>query len=78
MTDEKQAENVQEEESKSGDMMEVGAYAAGGAAAGAGASILGGVKLIVAGSVMTSMLPVVAVGAVTGVAAYGLKKSFWG
>ncbi len=89
MTDEKQPENTtvsddtnqnntQEEEiGNPADIMEVGAYAAGGAAAGMGMSVLGGIKLAVAGTVVGGMLPVAAVGAVTGIAAYGLKKTFW-
>jgi len=83
MADETQPENTQEENGQEeengspGEMVEVGTYAVGGAAAGAGMSTLGGIKLAVAGTVVANMFPIVALGAVTGVAAYGLKKAFW-
>jgi len=78
MTDETQPENTQEEKSSNkAEMMEAGVYAAGGAAAGAGASVLGGIKLTIAGTIVGGMLPVAVIGAITGVAAYGVKKTFW-
>lgn len=58
---------------------ELGAYVAGGAAAGAGVShVVGGMGLAVAGTGVGIGLGTVAVaGVVVGVAAYGVKKAFF-
>jgi hypothetical protein len=52
-------------------------HAAGGAAAGAGvAAVVGGMGLAVGGTAVgIGMLPVAAVGAVFGLAFYGIKKA---
>lgn len=64
--------------SKEKDIQEAGAFAAGGAVAGAGvAATVGGMGLAVGGTaVAIGAAPVVAVGAVAGLAAYGIKKLF--
>ena len=57
---------------------EVGAYAAGGAATGAGVSAtIGGMGLAVGGTAVgIGMAPMIGVGSVVGLAAYGVKKGF--
>jgi hypothetical protein len=57
---------------------EAAGYAASGAAAGAGlASVVGNMGLAGAfGGIAVGAAPVIAVGAVVGLAAYGLKKAF--
>jgi hypothetical protein len=52
-------------------------YGAGGAVAGAGlSSVIGGMGLAVGGTAVgIGMLPVAALGAVVGLAAYGVKKA---
>ncbi|MEK8017734.1 MAG: hypothetical protein VSS75_012755 [Candidatus Parabeggiatoa sp.] len=67
------------ENSKAKDYKEIGIFAAGGAAAGAGTSAtLGGMGLAVGGTAVgIGMTPVVVAGIVVGLAAYGLKKAFW-
>jgi hypothetical protein len=61
------------------DNAEVVGYVAGGAAAGAGvAGAVGGMGLAVGGTaVAIGAAPVVAAGAVIGLAVYGLKKAFF-
>lgn len=56
---------------------EAAGYAAGGAVAGAGLSAwLGGMGLAVGGTAIgIGMAPVIAAGAVVGLAAYGVKKA---
>ena len=63
-----------------GDPFEAAAFAGGGAAVGAGvAATVGGMGLAVGGTaVAITAAPVIAVGAVAGLAAYGLKKAFGG
>lgn len=67
------------EPSKIENAKELGAYVAGGAAAGAGVShVVGGMGLAVAGTGVGIGLGTVAVaGVVVGVAAYGVKKAFF-
>jgi len=67
------------ETSKTKAYKEVGMFAAGGAAAGAGTSAtLGGMGLAVGGTAIgIGMTPVVVAGTVVGLAAFGLKKAFW-
>ena len=61
------------------DKTEAARYVAGGAAAGAGvAATVGGMGLAVGGTaVAITAAPVVAGGAVVGLAAYGFKKAFF-
>jgi len=63
---------------KENDLQEAAGFTAGGAAAGAGvAATVGGMGLAVGGTAVgIGMAPVVAAGAVVGLAAYGLKKVF--
>jgi hypothetical protein len=70
--------NLLGERCMSNNTKEAAAYAAGGAAAGAGlAATVGGMGLAVGGTaVAITAAPVVAAGAVVGLAAYGLKKAF--
>ena len=58
-------------------LAEAAGFAAGGAATGAGVSAaLGGMGLAVGGTAISiGMAPVAAVGAVLGLAAYGIKKA---
>lgn len=58
-------------------LKEAAAFAAGGAVAGAGAgTLLGGMGLAVGGTAIgIGMAPVVAAGAVVGLAAFGIKKA---
>lgn len=58
-------------------LKEAAAFTAGGAAAGAGAgALLGGMGLAVGGTAIgIGMAPVVAAGAVVGLAAFGLTKA---
>jgi hypothetical protein len=69
---------VMENKNKDGDVVEAAAFAAGGAAAGAGvAGAVGGMGLAVGGgAVAIGAAPVIAAGAIVGLAAYGLKKIF--
>lgn len=66
--------------SSDNDATEATAYAVGGAVAGAGvAATVGGMGLAVGGTAIAiTAAPVVAVGAVVGLAAYGLKKAILG
>jgi hypothetical protein len=66
-------------ERKDNNAVEVAAFAAGGAAAGAGvAASVGGMGLAVGGTAFAiTATPVVAAGAVVGLAIYGLKKAFF-
>jgi hypothetical protein len=59
---------------------EAAAFTAGGAAAGAGvAATVGGMGLAVGGTaVAITAAPVIAAGAVVGLAVFGLKKSLFG
>ncbi len=63
---------------KETEKVEAAAYAAGGAAAGAGvAAAVGGMGLAVGGgAVAIGAAPVIAAGAIVGLAAYGIKKLF--
>jgi hypothetical protein len=66
-------------ERKDNNAVEVAAFAAGGAAAGAGvAASVGGMGLAIGGTaVAITATPVVAAGAVVGLAIYGLKRAFF-
>ncbi|MEG5051671.1 MULTISPECIES: hypothetical protein [unclassified Microcoleus] len=61
------------------DKAEVVGYVAGGLAAGAGvAGVVGNMGLVAAGGgIAITAAPVVAAGAVVGLAVYGLKKAFF-
>ncbi|PSB06602.1 hypothetical protein C7B61_08665 [filamentous cyanobacterium CCP1] len=61
------------------DAVEAGIYAAAGAAGGAAVSAtIGGIGLAAMGTAVgIGMTPVVAAGAVVGLAAYGLKKALF-
>jgi|JFJP01.1.fsa_nt_gi uncharacterized membrane protein YebE (DUF533 family) len=63
----------------SGKAAEVAAFAAGGGVAGAAASTLvGNMGLAVAGTAISvGLLPVVAIGAIAGLAVYGVKQAFF-
>ncbi len=58
-------------------LKEAAGFAAGGAAAGAGASaLLGGMGLAIGGTAVgIVMAPILGLGAIVGLAAYGLKKA---
>jgi hypothetical protein len=58
-------------------LKEAAGFAAGGAAAGAGASaLLGGMGLAIGGTAVgIGMAPVMGLGAIVGLAAYGLMKA---
>lgn len=70
------SEKIMAEKRKEDDIKEASGFAAGGAAAGAGvAAVVGNMGLAGAfGGIAIGAAPVVAAGAVVGLAAYGLKK----
>jgi uncharacterized membrane protein YebE (DUF533 family) len=68
-----------QESTKLSNAAELGVFAAGGGVAGAAAStMIGNMGLAVAGTaVSVGLLPVVAIGAVAGLAMYGVKQAFF-
>ncbi len=72
-------EQSDEQSSSSGKAAEVAAFAAGGGVAGAAASTLvGNMGLAVAGTaVSVGLFPIVAIGAIAGLAVYGVKQAFF-
>lgn len=77
MTTENESKPV--EQSSSSSPLEVATYTVGGGAVGAATSVFAGkMGLAVAGTVVSmGLLPVAAVGAVTGLAVYGLKRAIY-
>jgi uncharacterized membrane protein YebE (DUF533 family) len=71
--------NNEQPNHSSGNAAEVAAFAAGGGVAGAAASTLvGNMGLAVAGTaVSVGLLPIVAIGAIAGLAVYGVKQAFF-
>lgn len=79
MTTEQNNALQQSEQPSSSSPLEVATYTVGGGAVGAATSVFAGkMGLAVAGTVVSmGLLPVAAVGAVTGLAIYGLKRAIY-